>query len=339
MDLHGQHHFGTDRTLHLARLVDPGVSREEVEQCVRACSQCLSVDPAPVRHVPGQLDVEKVWCRLAIDVTHFGRQAYLTLIDCGPSRFAIWRKVGSENAGEISAHLEEIFRERGPPEEVLMDNSLAFHSQCVETLCDLWGVHRRYRAAYRPEENGIVERHHRTVKARAVRANADPREIVFWYNLAAKEGIKGESAPCASVHGYEWRHPSVLPPAKMEKSSQVSVGDRVWVKPPGGSCTSRWLEGRVTGVTSENNVSVNGVPRHILDVRRMVENENGQDSVIVDAEIGEPSGVRGLRALFEGIGEVEQVPAGGVGAESAAVVESRPTRNTRAPAYLRDYVM
>ena len=131
----------------------------------------------------------------------------------------------------------------------------------------------------------------------------------------------------------------MLPPAKMETSSQVSVGDRVWVKPPGGSCTTRWSEGRVTGVTSENNVSVNGVPRHILDVRRMVENENGQDSVIVDAEIGESSDVRGLHALFEGIGEVEQVPAGGVGAESAAVVESRPTRNTRAPAYLRDYVM
>ena len=70
-DLHAQHHFGVDRTLHLARLVDPSIGRKEVEKCVRTCLQCRSVDPAPVRHEPGHLEVDADWWRLALDVTHY----------------------------------------------------------------------------------------------------------------------------------------------------------------------------------------------------------------------------------------------------------------------------
>ena len=338
--LHEQHHFGVDRTLHLARLVDPGVSREEVERCVRACSQCLTVDPAPARHVHGQLEVEKNWSRLALDVTHFGSQSYLTLVDCGPSRFAIWRRVGSENAAEISKHLEEIFRERGPPDELLMDNSAAFRSRCVESMCDAWRVQRRYRAAYRPSGNGIVERHHRTIKARAVRAGTDPLQIVFWYNLAAKEGLKGESAPCSGVFCYEWRHPSVLPPASEDESIGFSVGDRVWVKPPDGLCTARWKEVVVTGVTSANNVSVDGVPRHVLDVRRVIDGGDKEVRMAAADDQEEPHGVRGLRELFGGVGEGKQIPAAGVdaGGEGAPLPEPRPARAARVPVYLNDYV-
>ena len=198
-DLHAQHHFGVNRTLQLARLVDPAVSREDVEQCVKACSQCCSIDPAPVTHAQGQLGVEHNWSRVAVEVTHLGRWSYLTMVDCGPSRFAIWRRITSENGGEISLQLEEIFWERGPPDELLLDNSTSFRSKVVEEVCSRWNVHRRYRAAYRPSGNGIVERHHRTIKARAVRTGADPRQIVFWYNLAARDGVKDESAPCAEV--------------------------------------------------------------------------------------------------------------------------------------------
>ena len=347
--LHAQHHFGVDRTLHLARMVSPSVSREEVEQCVRTCLQCQSVDPAPERHVQGHLEVAQSWSRLAIDVTHLGRWSYLTLVDCGPGRFAIWRKVESENGSEIGSHLDEIFRERGPPDEVLMDNSTAFRSKCVEDVCSGWGVRRRYRAAYRPSGNGIVERHHRTIKARSVRTGADPLQVVFWYNLAAKDGLKGESAPCSNVFRYQWRHPLAPPVSEEESESRFQVGDRVWVKPPAGLCTSRWTEGRVTGVTSGNNVSVNGMPRHVLDLRKIVDEEDeGKDRVVVPREDEEPRSLVGLRALFADVGEVDVVleeTAGMVteepdsGCEAATLSELRPARSTRAPAWLADYVV
>ena len=104
--------------------------------------------------------MEENWKRLALDVTHYGRSCYLSVIDCGPSRFTIWRKIRSENAADISSNLYGIFLERGPPDELLMDNSTAFCSKQVADLCREWNVNRQYRAAYRPSGNGIVERVH-----------------------------------------------------------------------------------------------------------------------------------------------------------------------------------
>ena len=52
--------------------------------------------------------------------------------------------------------------------------------------------------------------------------------------------------------------------------ASVEVGDEVWVKPPGARCFTHWNRGQITDVTSSNNVSVDGVPRHILDVRKIV---------------------------------------------------------------------
>lgn len=48
-DMHSLHHFGVDRSLYLARMVDPVTTREEVEDCVKQCMQCKSIDPSPVR--------------------------------------------------------------------------------------------------------------------------------------------------------------------------------------------------------------------------------------------------------------------------------------------------
>ena len=328
-DLHNQHHFGVDRTLHLARLVDPSVDRKAVERCVRRCIQCRSVDPAPVRHEPGRLEVRDNWWRLALDVTHYRGKSYLTIIDCGPSRFAIWREVNSENAREISSHLMEIFRERGPPAEILMDNSPAFRSASVADVCQEWNTQRRYRAAYRPAGNGIIERHHRTIKTLAERTQKGPLWSVFWYNLAAKNGVDGESSPCSMLHLYNWRHPAVCPQVGFEKQPRYRVGDEVLVKPPGGRCTSRWTVGQVTGVTSGNTVDVDGVPRHVLDLRRLFvdssdeESEDSED----EAEIEESDKmVKG--ECDDGVDEeVDEFEAN----------ESRPARQLRAPAWLQEY--
>ncbi|QQP39915.1 Putative LOC101234602 [Caligus rogercresseyi] len=37
-----------------------------------------------------------------MDITHVNDRKYLTLIDCGPSRFAVWREVTRESEEEIS---------------------------------------------------------------------------------------------------------------------------------------------------------------------------------------------------------------------------------------------
>ena len=76
----------------------------------------------------------------------------------------------------------------------------------------------------------------------------------------------------SSLHNYGWRGPHSSPLADdVEKLGLVKIGDDVWVKPPNVRCTTTWKKGVVTAVYSKNNISVDGTPRHILDIRRVIE--------------------------------------------------------------------
>ena len=117
---HKAHHFGIEKTLFLVRKKFPGITKEEVRQAIANCFECRSIDPAPTVWEKGELGTEANWTRLSIDVTHAGAKSYLTCVDCGPSRFAIWREIRNEDAPTIAYECESIFRERGPPAELLM---------------------------------------------------------------------------------------------------------------------------------------------------------------------------------------------------------------------------
>ena len=269
--MHDRHHMGVERTLFLARKVDPAVTKECVREVVRRCPRCQSIDPAPVVHEGGDLGMADSWQRLAIDVTHYRGQPYLTVLDCGPGRFAIWRRMRSETSAAIIRELEQIFYEMGPAEEILMDNAPAFKSEEMMQLFCKWKVRPFYRAAYRAGGNGIVERNHRTVKAMAERGRGDPIEACYWYNNAPRDRQKKDSVPRESILKANTQAPRDSKDEEKEApKATVEVGEEVWVKPPNPRCTTQWKRGTVTKVNSENNVEVGGMPRHILDLRKVV---------------------------------------------------------------------
>ncbi|XP_065654928.1 uncharacterized protein LOC136081531 [Hydra vulgaris] len=86
---HSKYHFGVNRTMFTVQRRLPHVLRKDVEECVCKCCQCNSIDPAPIKWENGVLDVPDISYRNACDVTHYKGSPYLTMIDCGPSRFAI----------------------------------------------------------------------------------------------------------------------------------------------------------------------------------------------------------------------------------------------------------
>ena len=69
--------------------------------------------------------------------------------------------------------------ERGPVDEVLMDNSASFHSSLLKEMFDNWKINTYFRVAYRASGNGIIERNHRTVKAIAERSDITPQKLFF----------------------------------------------------------------------------------------------------------------------------------------------------------------
>ena len=90
-----------DRTIYFVKRAHPKVTHKQVQEVVRNCEECNSIDPAPQRWTHGSLSVPDVWGRLGMDVTHFNGKHYLTLIDCGPSRFTLWYELRSENCETV----------------------------------------------------------------------------------------------------------------------------------------------------------------------------------------------------------------------------------------------
>ena len=323
--MHDIHHMGVERTLYLAHKVDPTITKDAVRKVVQSCQQCQSIDPAPSTHIAGEVSVKENWKRIAIDVTHYRQVPYLSVVDCGPSRFAIWKELNSENAQEIATLLEEIFYERGPVDEILMDNGTVFRSSLLRKTLERWNIMGVFRAAYRPGGNGIVERHHRTVKAIAERGQLSPIAAVFWYNMSPRSGQDERSVPQHLIFKYGWRHPMIMPAVNSEESAAVRIGEEVWVKPPGARCTTKWKKGHITGISSRNNVSVDGMPRHILDVRKVfIPQASSDESEVEDGERPD---------------EERQQGGGDSTSDDAQILpDARPRRTRRRPGWLNDYV-
>ena len=327
-----------------------------MQRVVASCDVCQSIDPAPVKWTHGGLGVEVVWLRVAMDITHFRGRSYLSLIDCGPSRFSVWRPLRMQTSASVIEQLEAVFWERGAPEELLTDNDPAFRSRQFESFAAQWNMSVRFRCAHSPSGNGIVERCHRTVKVTAARKNCTIAEAVYWHNVSPRSDGGPASAPAERLYRYSVRVKG-LDDARTADSEGGSAdrcarapyqrGDLVWVRPPGARCDQQYGEGVVTGVISEQAVAVDGMPRHIRDLRhRTQQNRSGADPstvsddvpllVTVDRDQGRDEEEPPTLPPAADPGERTDQPA--PAAEAEGEHPARPERDRRHPAYLNDYV-
>ncbi|XP_065654937.1 uncharacterized protein LOC136081540 [Hydra vulgaris] len=93
--VHSIGHLDVDRTLQLCLRNNQNASRKEVSAVIASCNQCNSIDPYSVKWKHGQLSVKQNWNQVALDATHAGAERYLSMIDCGPSRYTVCRKLVS----------------------------------------------------------------------------------------------------------------------------------------------------------------------------------------------------------------------------------------------------
>ena len=140
----------------------------------------------------------------------------------------------------------------------------------VAQFADDWGISLRFRAAYAPSGNGIVERNHRTIKRIAARGKISPEEATFWYNVTPRKDAEPGSVPSNALFRYQWRIPFDINLREVDdcQDSSFTVCDEVWIKPPQPSCTRQWASGKITRVVSTHVVCVDGMPRHVRDVRK-----------------------------------------------------------------------
>ena len=127
-----------------------------------------------------------------------------------------------------------------------------------------------------------MERNHRTIKQTSARCGKSIDYCVFWYNLIP-HGNK-DIIPSSKLISYKWQNPflevevnSEIDDGQESDKRAYSVGDKVWLKPHGARCTSLWNPEIVTKVNSEQHVEVDGMPRHVCDMRRRWADEGERD--------------------------------------------------------------
>ena len=157
----------------------------------------------------------------------------------------------------------------GAPVELLTNNATTFSGETFSKFAECWGVRMRFRCAYIPAGNGIVERSHRTIKRITTRTRCSVMEAVYWYNVIPKDDASASTAPANIIYSYTARIKcvDVMLPPEDAGSSSYKVGDSVWVKIPRGRCTTQFGKGTFTGVYSQHSVLVDRTPRYVKDVR------------------------------------------------------------------------
>ena len=120
-----------------------------------------------------------------MDISHYSCNGFLTLNDCGPTRFTVWYQLARQDALAIVRGLKSIFFERDAPAEILTDYAPAFCSQNFLAFTDEWGTRMQYRSAYVPEGNGITEQCHRIVKLQIKNKWSNLGKVVVPYTLVS----------------------------------------------------------------------------------------------------------------------------------------------------------
>ena len=132
------------------------------------------------------------------------------------------------------------------------------------------GIALQFRAVYAPGGNGIVEGNHCTIKRIAERGGITPEEATFWYNVMPRKGTEESSVPSNLLFWYHWRVPFDinLCTEGEDIESLFLVGEEVWVKTSSSSCIKQWMPGRVTRIMSKHTVCVDGMTRHVKNIRK-----------------------------------------------------------------------
>ena len=346
-NLHDTHHLGVDRTFHLAKAKwGSDICKKDVEQVVQQCHVCKRVDPAPVQWETGHISVTEDWFRLAMDITHYNGTAYLSIIDCGPSRYAIWRKLRNETSNAVKEQLESIFCERGSPAEVLSDNGPCFRA--IKSVLEKWNVEQLFSCAYRASGNGLIERNHRTIKRMLARSGGTVNEMVFWYNNTPNsEGV----VPSERLFKYM---PHNLPEGTKSPNRDISlnpykVGDEVYVKPGTVRCTSVWRTGIITDIVSNTAVKVDGMTRHVGDIRFCWRQSTDQPSTDYEVDFKENTSELdiaqynvnhgGCDSDSMGNDDNDNNDGGCVNVNQDENVYVRSVRNRKPPAWLADFMI
>lgn len=108
------------------------------------------------------------------------------------------------------------------------------------------------------------------MKVIATRKGCSIAEAVYLYNITPLDDCSSSSAPANVLYKYSVRVREEEICSESDSGAAGNphqAGEEVWVKPHGVRCDRPYNEGVVTRVVSDQVAEVDGIPRHIRNLR------------------------------------------------------------------------
>lgn len=162
-------HFGVQKTLELAKLVNDKITLAEVQDYVGQCKICVQ-GPHCISKSSDGITVTALspWEILHCDFvgplprSKSGFEYIFTVMD-DLTRFVIAWPLRVATVYTTMTVLDIIFSINGPPQVLHLDNGSVFSAKDFKAYCDRWNVRQSFTPIVRPQANP-VERSHRTLK-------------------------------------------------------------------------------------------------------------------------------------------------------------------------------
>ncbi|HLP34463.1 MAG TPA: DDE-type integrase/transposase/recombinase, partial [Amoebophilaceae bacterium] len=146
-----------------------------VQKYVESCDLCQKVKPstqAPAGLIHPLPIPKRPWVSICCDflsmppVWHKGRQydnlwVVMDRLSSETKLIPTWKEVRAPELGDL--FLEQIYRHKGLPQEIVSDRDPKFTSAWWTAFCDKLGMHQSMSSAYHPQTDGQTERTNRTL--------------------------------------------------------------------------------------------------------------------------------------------------------------------------------
>ena len=177
----------------------PGLDAD-ITDYVQRCQECIKKahppkEPLQARDVPSQ-----PWERIVMD--HFYHSGRLYLIVCDYfSKFPFLFQTKLTSFANIKDQLEELFRLKGTPDEIMSDNGPPFSSKELNTFLSGLGIKHTTLSPNYPQSNGFIERQIQTVKRLMEKAKSTGRSFQeALTGLRATPIAEGMPSPAEILH-------------------------------------------------------------------------------------------------------------------------------------------
>ena len=98
----------------------------------------------------------KPWTKLATDIFHFQGTNYLIIVDY-TSKFPVVKQLRKMDQRAITTAFEEVFTERGYPDELVSDNGPCYRGEQFSKFLKRKGIKHMTSSPYYPQSNGLAE--------------------------------------------------------------------------------------------------------------------------------------------------------------------------------------